>query len=171
MPEDPRIGLIEEAIDRYGTLIQNYLFGLTKDWHAAEDIADKLWVFVYERFEDDQMLEIRLIKFKAYQLFCDYYRKVKRSKLDFTDEVPEQKFGTTSKDLGTPEYEEAFRQKFMEDYEDVGLSEKQFQALIWNCRDGYTILEIAERLGVGKSTVGDWIKDAKNKFAEYFAKA
>lgn len=163
---DRRLALVEQAIDRYGGYLQGYLFDLTKQWQDAEDLLSQLFVHVLHRFPEERIMQVGVLRRKAYQLFVDYWRKKQRSVPTVDEESGhEQPAANVAPEPQTEEEEAAFKARFFSDY-DVGLSEAQKEALWLHARYGYTHVEISKQLGVPSSTIGDWIKHARKRIAE-----
>ncbi len=163
---DRRLAAVDEAIDKYHTYIQNYLYGLTRQWQDAENLAQELWSYVLLRFDEDKIGHFPLLRRKAYQLFVDHYRRIVRRKETLSDTIPETQGKAVSPDAYTDEEELALKEKFWGDYPDIDLTDQQKEVLWLYARYGFTYKEIQEKTGVPDSTVGDWIGIARKRIAE-----
>ena len=161
-----RLSLVEQAIDRYGSYIQHYLYGLTKQWQDAEGLADDLWVLVLNKFPEDKILHIGMLRRKAYQLFCDEWRKKQRNPFLAVEEVPDYPLPRTVEEALSEQEEQALKLRFFEEYR-VDLEPLQKEALWLYARYGMTYKEIAAKLNKPASTIGDWITQSRKVFADY----
>lgn len=163
---DRRLAAVEEAIDKYHTHLQHYLYSLTRQWQDAENLLQDLWSYVLLRFDEDKIDHFPLLRRKAYQLFVDHYRRMVRRKETLSDTIPEMQGKAISRDAYTDEEELALKEKFWSDYPDIDLTNQQKEVLWLYARYGFTYKEIQEKTGVPDSTVGDWIAIARKHIAE-----
>lgn len=160
--------LFEEAFDAHAEKILWYFRERVGDYHLGEDLAQQFWVYVYQRFPEGKMNQTGLLIFKARQMLIDHWRKsANRDILDFVEHLPEGSEKTLFAEPGTPEQEKAFEQKFWSEFPDVGITPHQKHALWLKVRHGYTLNEVAEKLGTSKSTVDDWIRIARGRILAY----
>lgn len=163
---DQRLRLVEEAIDRHGSYLQQYLYGLTKQWQDAENLFNDLWVNVLHRFPKDKITHVGFLRRKCFQLFVDQWRRSKRNPVTTVEDPPDHAAPLGPGEAFTGEEEAAFKERFFSEYA-VDLTPQQKDALWLHARFGYTYVEIAEKLGIPPSTIGDLIKHARKIFAEH----
>ena len=63
-----------EAMDRCGGFLFSFLEGLCGDVGLAEDLLQKLWVHVFDKFEEEHFCHLGFLKRKAYQLSQELMR-------------------------------------------------------------------------------------------------
>lgn len=163
---DERLTAIERAVDRYHPYLERYLAGLTRNHADAQDLLSQLWVYVLHHFKDHQIETLTLLRRKAYQLFIDHYRKQMRSKVSFTENLPEPATQHIGKEAYTDAEEEAFKERFWSEYP-VDLPEREKEALWLSARYQFTIHEIAAKLGSKPATVGDWLQRGRRAMSYY----
>jgi RNA polymerase sigma factor (sigma-70 family) len=165
---DERMIAIEKAIEAHHVYLEHYLASLTRNHADAEDLLSQLWIFVLHKFKDDQINCLPLLRRKAYQLFIDYYRAAMRSKarVQLYETPPELGMDHVGKEAYSSAEETALKEKFWTEFP-VDLPAKQKEVLWLSARYGFTIQEIADRLSLPTSTVGDWLKHARQRFTYY----
>lgn len=166
---EDRVELVTEAVDLYQTYLLHYVNRMTNQWQDAENIVQELWKFVIIYFKDDQIKQLPLLRRKAYQLFIDHYRASKRKPMVVTDELPEKPSPKSAQEAYTDAEELRLKKVFFEQYPGIDLSDQQKNALWLHARYGFTHKEIADKTGIASSTVGDWIKLARKRIAEYLS--
>ena len=164
---DHRLELVEQAINSHGAYLRAFLIGLTRNHHDGEELFDDLWIHVLNRFREEDINKLGLLRFKARQLFIDWWRKQQRNPVTAVEHVPEIAAKAVARDPFTEEEEDEFMERFFSEYP-VDLSEGQKIALWAHAHHGLTFLEIGEFLNKPSSTVGDWVKQARILFAEAF---
>lgn len=165
---DYRKELVGKSFDQHQATLQSYAYGMCGDWASAEDLTQKLWHRVLVHFPEKYICELGILKRKMYQIFVDGYRKAVTRRETLMAETPDVVSNKGSFQPSSDEEEAAFRKSFFSDFADAGLSEQQAEALWLNARYSLTYVEIAEKMGVGKSTVGDWIVDARTRILKTF---
>lgn len=165
---DERMAVVEDAIDRHHVYLERYLTSLTRNHADAEDILSRLWVHALHKFRDDQIGNLPLLRRKAYQLFVDHYRAKMRdnARISSVETLPEPGVEHLGKEAyGTAE-ETALKEKFWSEYP-VNLSPDQKEVIWLSARYGFTIEEIAARMKLPHSTIGDWLQRGRRKLTEY----
>jgi RNA polymerase sigma factor (sigma-70 family) len=161
-----RLAAVTRAVGDYHPYLLSYLHGLTRQWQDAENLLQDLWRHVLLRFDEDKIHSLPLLRSKAYQLFIDYYRRQKRRGEILTDELPETpappRFFVSEGKAG----EAALRARFWSEYPGLDVTEDQKEALWLHARYGFTFREIAARLDVPTSTIGDWVALYRKKLSE-----
>lgn len=163
---DARLKLVEQAIDEHGSYLLSYLKSLTKQKEDAEELFDDLWIWVLNKLPEDRIFHVGVLRRKAYQLFVDRWRKQKRNPVFAVEDLPDVSSPDTQSEALTDEEEEQFKIRFFSEY-DVNLSEKQKHVLWLSARMGYTHREISDLIGIPASTVGDWLLQCREAFADY----
>lgn len=163
---DERIKVIEGAIDRHHAYLERYLQSLTRNHADAEDLLSRLWVHALHKFKDDQLGNLPLLRRKAYQLFVDHYRQKARSREDLREHLPDHPVQHVGKEAYSTEEEEVLRLRFWAEFP-VDLPNEQREALWLSARYGFTIQEIADRLSVPSSTIGDWLIRSRQALADH----
>lgn len=160
---DKRLALVEEAIDLHGGYLFHLLCEWTKNYHDAEDLLNELWALVLRAFPEGKITQFGLLRRKAYQLFIDYQRRKQRNPVTTVETLPE-----ISNTLTTEPYDEQdeikFRNRFFAEYQ-VELEPEKQKAVWLYARYGYTYAEIAEQLNKPASTIGDWVREARELFS------
>lgn len=165
---DRRLKLVEQSVERYGKYLTNYLYGLTKQWHDAESLCNDLFICALHKFPEDKILNIGLLRFRARQLFYDYWRKRRRMNQSVisVEEPPEMEYLNPPEEELNPEQDSKFKERFFSEYP-VEIPTLHKDALWLHARHGYTYKEISEILGQPASTIGDWITRSRKLFADY----
>ena len=161
-----KLALINEAIDRYGSYLLTYLQNLCRQSGIDSDaLFDDLFLLALERFPEDKILHVGYLRFKAYQLFVDEYRKWRRNPVIAVEMVPEISHSVTPA-LCCEAQEIALQKSFFEDHP-VELTQTQQNILFLWGYHGYTYKEISKLTGVAPSTVADAVQSGKNKIMTY----
>lgn len=161
-----RLGLVSQAIDLHHTHLTDYLRGLTRNYHDAQDIAQELWRHVLLHFPEEKISQFGIIRHKAYQLFVDHHRRRRNRQNVPFDAVTEPATPAHARETIGTEEEEALRLRFWSEFPGIDLSDRQKECLWRYARYGYTIHEIAADLSIPKSTVADWIALSRRKIKE-----
>ncbi len=159
-----RFAAVTQAVDDYHTYLLYYIEGLTHNHHDAENLVQDLWQHVLLRFEEDKIRCLPLLRRKAYQLFVDHYRRQMR-RYEMIDEeyaYIEKKESYYGFDEDAPDLQQKFWAEFP-----VDLTKLQKETLWLHARLGLTYRQIAEKLDVPVSTVGDWITLGRKKLAAF----
>lgn len=163
---DERIEMVERAIDSHGAYLLDYLTGLTRNRHDAESIHSDLWVYALHRFPAEKIAHLGALRRKAYQLFVDHYRKQRRSPVRVVEDPPDMPASHGQHEPCSEAEQAAFKARFFAEY-DVDLPARHRDALWLHAWCGYTFQEIAEIMGKPSSTIGDWITQARQAFADH----
>lgn len=160
--------LVMNAIEKHHTYLTAYMSGLCKNHHTAEDLMQELWIYVLNSFQEDLISCLPILRRKAWQIFCDYYRKQKRKKVIVMEHLPEVPITNAHEaEPVTQEEEQALEKFFWEEFPNIELSEKQKQVLWLYARYKHSYRVIKDMTGVPTSTIGDWIEFARTKIADY----
>ncbi|MFD2257707.1 RNA polymerase sigma factor [Luteolibacter algae] len=158
---------VKQSIDEYHGYLQNYLYGLTRQWQDAENLLQDLWQYVLLRFKEDQIGSLPLLRKKAYQLFIDHYRRMVRRGETLSDSPPEPVTRPMTPDAYTDAEEIALKEKFWSEYPGIDLTEEQKEVLWLHARYGFTFAEIEEKTGVSSSTACDWVAHGRDCIAKF----
>lgn len=161
-----RMAAVSAAVDNYHRYLLDYLHRLTRQWQDAENLAQDLWRHVLLNFDEDKIGCLPLLRRKAYQMFIDHYRRQIRRGEILPEEMPEVPAQHHDFSAFTEDEESALQEKFWSEYPGIELSITQKQALWLHARYGFTHKEIAQKLEVPSSTIGDWIILARKKLTE-----
>ena len=162
-----RCRLVEESVELHHTRLLYYAYALTKNWHDAENIMQRLWTYVLLRMEEHNIKRESVLFDKTKKLVLDHYRANQRRPFGHADEFEENLFfAKQSQEVCDDEEELRFKNSFFAEYLDCGLTEPQKDVLWLHARYGFTYAEISERVGVAVSTIGDWIVTGRKKIAE-----
>ena len=161
-----RKALVEVMVQNYGRYLLNYLISLTRNPDKAEDLYQDLFCHVLECFSEDNITHIGSLRRKAFQLFCDKWRRQDRYPVDTSDAPPEHPVSAFHEPLDEEE-EQRFKARFFDEHRHLGLASEQEDALWLHCRHKFRYREIAEIMGKPASTVGDWITRARLLFIEH----
>lgn len=153
-----------EAMDRCG----GYVFSLLKGWcgeeQLAEDLLQKLWVYVFDKFEVEHFTHVGFLKRKAYQLYIDEMRrKDSRPVLDRYEELPDSPEWDQFREPANNEEELRLYEEFWGQFASLSLSDLDKSLLWYHARFGYTMIEISEKFQIPKSTVNDRIRETRQK--------
>lgn len=165
---DHRVDLVMQAVDLYQTTLLHYLIGLTRHHHDAEDLLQSLWTHVLLHFEESQILNLPILRRKAYQHFVDAYRSRARRPEEASEDFAGIEPMSAPPEAHTDAEEAALKQRFWSELPGIALTEQQKDCLWLHARFSYSYAEIAEQLGIGKSTVGDAITIARTKIKQAF---
>lgn len=162
MEEDNREACLIQAMDRYGRFILWYLNGLCRDGGIAEDLSQKLWVYVFQKFETKDFEHAGFLKRKARQLYIDEMRRLdSRPDITFMDEMPApQERPVTGEPLDSRQ-EQGLFSDFWSRFDSLSFSDDQ-KLIFWlHARYGFTMKEVGERVGMASSTAYDQLKQVK----------
>ena len=160
--------LLAQAMENCGAYILSYLTGLCHDIHAAEDLAQDLWFYVYKKFSPLDYEHRGFLKNKARQLCIDKFRaQGTRPNLDLENEVAEELAVAKCPEPSTPEEGARLFTSFWESFEGLNLTDYQKQLFWLNVRCGIPIKEVAEKLGIAKSTAHGHLKLVEKQCREY----
>ncbi len=164
-----RIVALEKAIDTHGTSIIACLWRMTGDHHLAEDLAQEVWLKVFDSFDIADMSKWPFLHRKAYQVFIDAMRKRKVRKAIATTEILSDVEGANYyAQPSSDEDEAALKTRFWAEYfPTLKLPDAHKEAFWLKERYGYGLVEIGKMLNVPKSTVHDWIEGVKKSCREY----
>jgi len=162
-----RLDKVLEAVDLHQANLLRYLYRFTQQWQDAEDILQELWKYVLLHFDADKIQSLALLRLKARQLFFDHYRIIRRRREVLTDEVPEVPADSFQEQSFSEASEAGLKEKFLELLPPHQLTPAQLEALWLYARYGFSYEAIGQKLGVGTSTVGDWIALARKRIREY----
>ena len=162
-----RMALVDEAVRMYGQYILNYFFSLTRCWEQAKDCYQDLWCHILERFPEEDITHIGILRMKAYQLFADKWRRQRNSPVEFVEQLPENQVTSVSLEPSNEEEEQRFKAKFFSEHSYLNLTSDQKTAVWYHCRYGYTLEETAKLMNIASSTIADWITKAKQCFASH----
>ncbi|GHC13894.1 hypothetical protein GCM10007047_33990 [Cerasicoccus arenae] len=157
-----------QAVDLYQTHLLHYLIGLTRHHHDAEDLLQSLWNHVLLNFKERDILNLPILRRKAYQHFVDAYRSKMRRPVDMREDYTGIEPVATPAEAYTDAEESAFKRQFWSELPGIDLTDQQKECLWLHARFSYSYSEIAEKLGIGKSTVGDAITIARDKIKQAF---
>lgn len=162
-----RLELVSQAIDLHHTHLTDYLHGLTRNYHDAQDIAQELWRHVLLHFPEEKVSQFGILRRKAYQIFVDHYRRQRNRQSVPLDTLTEPATPAHAHETIGTEEEEALRLRFWSEFPGIDLTDRQKECLWRYARYGYTIHEIAADLSIPKSTVADWITLARIKIKQH----
>lgn len=161
----------DEAFAKYGAAIVKLLQRRCRDLHLVEDVAQELWIYVWERFPDGTMSNFKHLKVKALSLLVDEFRK--RGVRSFAEPMAEhpEVEEMPAERIFTATHEAQLEEKFWENFPNVNLTAEQKRAFELHKLHGYTLAEIAQMLGRPVSTVGDWMDVVRRECVIAFKKA
>jgi len=156
------------AMDSHGGIMLAYFIGLTRDRHAAEELYQDLWTWVYQRFALEDFDRLPYLYQKAYQIFVGYYRKQQsRPQLSLKEPGEVELPAPTAQETGNADEEARLERDFWEMFTDLSFDQVQKQAFWLSARYGYTVREIGAQLGVSKTQAARTIADVKSQCADY----
>ena len=162
--DQEREALLVQAMDACGGYVLWYLNSLSRDHVLAEDLSQKLWVYVFEKFSPNDYGHIGFLKRKAYQLFLDDTRKRKvRSHVSFVEDPPEPVVRQIEPEPSNSIEEQDLFERFWERFESLNFSDVEKQIFWFSARYGYTMKEIGLKLDISHSTAHDRLKSVKSR--------
>ena len=165
---DRRLELVNEAIDKYHTYLVGYVCNLCRNYQTAEDIMQEVWVYVLNHFEESLIGCLPILRRKAWQKYIDFYRAQKRRREVPSDTLPEVSVPHwNDAEPATEAEEKEFRNLFWGNFEGIDLNDQQKEILWLHARYKHSYKEIESMTGIPTSTIGDWIKLARQKVADY----
>ena len=171
MPNDVREQALKDSIREYGTFIFWYLNQMSSDKAFVDDVAQMLWVHVYEKFPLEKFDKIGILKNKARQIFIDEIRKKKvRDFVSYVKNPYESVNYESLRDRREHPDEPARYESFWRQFGTLELSETHKQIFWLHHRYGYTMKEVAEMLNMAPSTAHDWLKLVKSQCLNYLNK-
>jgi len=158
---------LSHAMNECGRYILWHLNNLCQDQGLAEDLYQKLWVYVYKSFEQRHFTHVGFLKRKATQLHIDELRKrQRRPDLSFVETLPEPWTPQNDEPLGSEDEKDLF-ESFWSRFSVLGFSEKQKQIFWFHARYGYTLEEVGQRFGIGKSATHEHYQNVKKRCLEF----
>lgn len=152
---------IECALDEFGTYLLGYFIRRTHDRMLAEDLAQNVWINLFQTTSPELIGEIAIILRKAKQVLVDHYRKANlRAFVAFTANVPEQAASFEEMAERTASEAEA-KERFWELFPKIQATEAQKEAFWLHYHQGRTLEEISAILKKPVSTVHDWIEKVR----------
>lgn len=149
-------------MDKCGSFILWHLTQLCKDRGMAEDLSQKLWVYVYRRFEVEDFEHVGFLKRKASQLYIDQMRRLdSRPALSYVEQLPDPVAKPSNAQPLNDSEEKALSRNFWERFSELNLPEQPKQIFWLHARYGYTMKEIGQQLGIGASTAHDHLNHVK----------
>lgn len=136
----------KEAIEWYTPMLYGIARSILRDHHLAEEAVQDAWVVARQRIGQvryEGHLEGWLIKITRNQAI-NQLRRSRHEKTTADGSIPERKGS------GDEPLDELIREEF---WQLVELPEKDRQIIIAFYRDGFTAAEIADQMGLSKSTV------------------
>lgn len=161
---EQRMLLVEQAIDLHGGYLFHLLCQWTNNRHDAEDLLNDLWAFVLRAFPEKKIGQFGLLRRKAYQIFIDHQRRKKNSPVTVMETLPDAPVLPSTEPYDNRD-EEQFKERFFAEY-NVGLDTEKREAVWLYARYGLTHAEIAEKFNKSPNTIGDWIRHARQLFAD-----
>lgn len=162
-----RKALVMRSVDLYQDYLMYDAYEKTRNWHDAENLMQDLWEHVLLHFREEYIGNLGILRRKLFQKFVDEYRYKKRRSEVLTDRPPEPAEPSAAAEALTDAEEAALKVRFWEEYPDIALTDLQKQAVWLHARFGYTYQEVAQKIGVPKSTIGDWIAHARTELTRY----
>lgn len=158
---DRRSALVMQAVDTYHEYLLHYLTGLTRHEQDAEDLLQTLYRHVLLHFKEEHIGSLGILRRKAKQIFIDQYRYRQRRNEQLTDSYAGIEPHAKPYEPETPEEEAEMEANFWAEFPGIELTKQQRQCIWLHARYSYSYTEIAEQLGIGKSTVGDAVAVAR----------
>jgi len=163
---DARMELVMQAVDKYHNYLLQYLIGYTRNHHDAEDLLQTLWKHVLLHFPQEKIGKIGLLRRKAYQIFVDAYRFRKRRAEQLTPDYTGIEPESRAYEPGSDAEEAALKEQFWDEFQGINLTDTQRECIWLHARYGYSYSEIGQKLGIGKSTVGDAVTNARHEIKQ-----
>ena len=136
----------------------------------AENVAQRLWLYVLRKYKVSDMGVKTMLYRKAGLLAIDYARKRDRKNESLFSDLSRE--GDDGDEEFSPENIASensnpfeFRpEDFWADYPGIALSDAQKEVVWLYGHEGLSFVEIQEKTGVSKSTACDWIKKSRELF-------
>ena len=143
--------------------VLHYAYTLCRDWAWAEDVSQQLWIRMYRYHKKHSSFpEIGNVYNMTKQAFIDDYRKQKRRDHVCTmEDPPEIPMMPVRQDSLFSEDESGLFNQFWEQFTPLELPLIDRQVFWLHERYGYTMIEIAEKTQLAKSTAHDKLKKVK----------
>jgi RNA polymerase sigma factor (sigma-70 family) len=155
---------LEEAMNRYGEYLIGFFTRNLGDAHRGEELALTLWNHAHRYFEIEQLNDIGLLLHAGRQILGkEYRRRQARKEINTVELRTEEHDQISTRNFATEDDERIARERFWEIFYGLDFSEQHKEAFWLNEIHGYTITELAERYGVSRSVVHDWMKKLKEK--------
>lgn len=156
------------AMDRCGGFLFAFFKGLCGDAGMSEDLLQRLWVYVYEKYDEDDFCHIGYLKKKAFQLYVDEMRKKdSRPKIDCYEDIPEISSLDQPKEPSNSDEELRIYEDFWEQFSPLNLTELEESLFWYHVRFGYTMVELSEKFKIPKSTANDRIRDVRARCMKF----
>ena len=155
-----RLELLEESVRLHHSFLVQYANRITLNWADAQDVVSELWKYATAHLKDEHINCLPVLRRKVYFLSIDCIRKRKRQET-LTDDFEHLPVAAPSQDAFSSLEEDELAQKFWRELGPVSLTEKQKQVTWLSIRFSYTYAEIAARMQISPSTIGDWVAKGK----------
>ena len=160
-PDTKRQQAFIDAVIANDETVRGFLIFLTHHDDVAKDLAQKTWLAVYESFKTEDFTKEALLKRKAWQTFMSHCRASKtRSFVEYTDNIDEIAPPCSRRKEGEEE-EAALEARFWEQFLPLEFDPLDQKLFMLKARLGYTMDQIAARVGLPASTVFDKIEKLK----------
>lgn len=179
-PEDPyllspeKAAAFEAAYDENHEKIKGWLLkdkkGLVNNIQDAENVAQRLWLYVLRKYKVSDMGVKTMLYRKAGLLAIDYARSRDRKKeslfsdLSHDDEDGGKEFSPENIASENSNPFEFRPEDFWADYPDIALSDAQKEVVWLYGHEGLSFMEIKEITGVAHSTAQGWVKKSRELF-------
>jgi len=152
-------------------MLRRFMRRLTCNDDVYQDLVEKTWLVVYQRFKTEQFFKEGLLKRKAWQVFMDHCRATNtRAFVEFTDDPDKYSPVYQWKNKEGTESEEAFEARFWERFLPLEFDPTDRQMFMLRERFGYTNEEVAAKVGLPVSTVFDRIEKLRRAAKEQLEK-
>ncbi|MGF1451275.1 MAG: RNA polymerase sigma factor [Opitutales bacterium] len=147
----------EAAFDECSGAVLGFLVNRTGDYHRAQDLAQQVWLYAYERYPTDDFRNLSKLLQKARWLANSDFRSRERSATLGLDAPEVAGVQARAEEAATPRQEAALQKRFWEKFPE--LDEKaDHKAAFWaKHREGLTYEEIAQRFGISLGTAHNWV--------------
>lgn len=149
-----------------------YLQSLCRDWAAAEDLSQALWVKLHKPLsKGKEFPETKNVYRMAYQIFVDAYRKKKHRSFVFnTEDVPEGATLPARSESSNNEEELSLYNAFWDQFLPTEFTHEEKMIFWYVERYGYTLIETGEKVGLAKSTAHDRLTRVRQQCLEILNK-
>ena len=166
--EPSREELLGRAIENCGAYVLAYFNAVSRDPNLSEELAQDLWIYVYKSYDPEDFEHRGYLINKARQIWIDKLRFLgRRPKIDFEEDSNDKMDLAPSPEPANAEEETKLFLSFWEPFASLELTGLQKQIFWLHERYGMTIQEVAEKVGMAKSTAHDHLKTVREKCRRY----
>ena len=147
----------EVAFDECAGAVLGFLVNRTGDYHRAQDLAQQVWLYAYERYPVEDFRNLSKLLQKARWLANSDFRRRERTATLGLDAPEAIAVEARPEEAATPQQEATLQRRFWEKFPGLDVKADHKLAFWAKHREGLTYEEIAQRFGISLGTAHNWV--------------